>query len=104
MTKPNYKTLDVIEENYFREHPEEIGPYLTEIFSLYADDGDSAALLASLRVIAKVKGISALARETGMTRQGLQKALSSKGNPRLDNVNAIIQALGFRLLPQRRVE
>ncbi|ARN75246.1 addiction module antidote protein [Oceanicoccus sagamiensis] len=103
MSKRNYRTLDKLEENYFREHPEEIEIYLKEIFELYAEDGDSAVLLASLRVIAKVKGISALAKETGMTRQGLQKALSSKGNPRLDNVNAIIRSIGFQLVPQRRV-
>jgi DNA-binding phage protein len=36
-----------------------------------------------------------------MTRQGLQKALSAHGNPRLDNVNAIMRALGYQLLPQR---
>lgn len=99
MTK--YRTLDNIEESYFRDHPEEVDVYLTEIFDAYADDGNSAALLASLRVVAKVKGISAVARETGMTRQGLQKALSSKGNPRLDNVNSIMHALGYRLMPEK---
>jgi DNA-binding phage protein len=36
-----------------------------------------------------------------MTRQGLQKALSSKGNPRLDNVNSIMGALGYRLTPEK---
>ncbi len=60
-------------------HPEELDDYLAEIFDEYASDGDSASLLASLRVIAKVKGITTIAKETGMTRQGLQKALSSKG-------------------------
>ena len=99
MTK--YRTLDNIEESYFRDHPEEVDVYLTKIFDAYADDGDSAALLASLRIVAKVKGISAIARETGMTRQGLQKALSSKGNPRLDNVNSIMHALGYRLMPEK---
>jgi HTH-type transcriptional regulator/antitoxin HigA len=97
----NYRTLDHLEEEYFRKHPEEIGPYLTEIFEEFALDGDAAALLASLRVIARVKGISVIARKTGMTRQGVQKALSSRGTPRLDNVNAIMQALGYRLTPQR---
>ncbi len=99
MTK--YRTLDTIEETYFRDHPEELDDYLTEIFDDYANDGDSAALLASLRVIAKVKGITTIAKETGMTRQGLQKALSSKGNPRLDNVNSIMHALGYRLIPEK---
>lgn len=46
-----------MEEDYFRDHPDEIGPYIDEIFDAYAEDGNSAALLASLRVIAKVKGI-----------------------------------------------
>ena len=53
--------------------------------------------LASLRVIAKVKGITHLAAAAGMSRQGLQHALSTKGNPRFDNVNAIMNALGYRL-------
>lgn len=96
-----FRTLDNIEEDYFRKHPREMAAYLTEIFDEYARDGDSAALLASLRVIAKVKGISALAEETGLTRQGLQKALSSKGNPRLDNINSIMHALGYRLMPKK---
>lgn len=82
----HFPTLDDIEEQYFRDHPDEIEPYLSEIFEEYAQDGNSAALLASLRVIARVKGISSLAEETGMTRQGLQKALSERGNPRLDNI------------------
>lgn len=96
-----YRTLDNLEESYFRDHPEEIDSYVAEIFSQYASDGDSAALLASLRVIAKVKGITQLAKQTGMTRQGLQKALSIKGNPRLDNFNAIMGALGYRLTPEK---
>ena len=96
-----YRTLDHVEEEYFREHPREVDAYLTEIFDEYARDGDSAALLASLRVIAKVKGISAVAEQTGMTRQGLQKALSSNGNPRLDNINSIMHALGYRLMPKK---
>jgi len=96
-----HRTLDNIEEDYFRKHPREIGVYLNEIFDEYASDGDSAALLASLRIVAKVKGISALAEKTGMTRQGLQKALSSKGNPRLDNINSIMHALGYSLIPKK---
>jgi len=96
-----YRTLDEISVEYFSEHPEEIEDFLIEIFSDYAQDSDSAALLSALRVIARTKGVSALAKEIGMTRQGLQKSLSSKGNPRLYNVNAIMRALGYQLIPQR---
>lgn len=97
----NYRTLDELEEDYFRKHPEEISLYLTEIFEEFAQDGDAAALLASLRIVARVQGITVIANKTGMTRQGLQKALSEKGNPRLTNINTIMQALGYRLIPQK---
>lgn len=96
----NYRTLSQVSEEYFRQHPEEIDSFISLIFEEYAEDGDTGALLSSLRVISQVKGISMLAEQTGMSRQGLQKALSSKGNPRLDNINAIVHALGYRLVPQ----
>jgi HTH-type transcriptional regulator / antitoxin HigA len=98
---PDYRTLDDISVEYFSERSEEIDEFLTEIFAEYAQDGDSAALLSALRVIARVKGISNMAEEIGMTRQGLQKALSDKGNPRLDNINAIMRAMGYQLMPHR---
>jgi len=100
----NYRSLEEVSEEYFRENPEEINDFLIEIFNDYAVDGDSAALLSALRVIARVKGLSAMAEEIGMTRQGLQKALSAKGNPRLDNINAIMRAMGYQLMPQRLSE
>ena len=95
-----YRTLDEVTVEYFTQHPEEIDDFLHEIFADYAEDEDSATLLSSLRVIARVKGVSNLAGEIGMTRQGLQKALSAKGNPRLDNINAIMRAMGYQLMPQ----
>lgn len=95
-----YRNLDEISVEYFTRHPEEIEDFINEIFAEYAQDGDSAALLSALRVIARVKGLSAMAEEIGMTRQGLQKALSAKGNPRLDNINAIMRAMGYQLVPR----
>ena len=96
-----FRTLDEFEEEYFRNHPEEIDDYLTEIFQEYSEDNDSGALLASLRVVARVRGISEIAEQAGMTRRGLQKALSSNGNPRLENVNSIMKALGYCLTPRK---
>lgn len=97
----NYRTLEEISVEYFTQHPEEIDEFLTEIFADYAQDGDSVALLSALRIIARVRGISTVAEKVGMTRQGVQKALSAKGNPRLDNVNAIMHALGYQLTLRR---
>ncbi len=96
-----YRTLEEVTEEYLRNHPEEIDDFLRESFAEYAKDGDSAILLSQLRIIARVKGISKISKEIGMTRQGLQKALSEKGNPRLDNIMAILQAMGYRLIPQK---
>ena len=95
------RTLDEFAEGYFRDHPDEIDDYLTEIFQDYAEDNDTGALLASLRVIARVRGVSDMAQSTGMSRQGIQKALSGDGNPRLGNVTSIMKAMGYCLVPQK---
>ena len=95
----DYRTLDEVTAEYFTQHPEEIDDFLTEIFADYAQDGDSATLLSALRIVARVKGISTIAAEVKMSRQGLQKALSAKGNPRLDSINAIMRAMGYQLMP-----
>jgi len=97
----DYRALSDVTVEYFTQHPEEIDNFLTETFADYAQDGDSATLLSALRIIARVKGVSTMAAEVGMTRQGLQKALSAKGNPRLDSINAIMRVMGYQLMPQR---
>jgi HTH-type transcriptional regulator / antitoxin HigA len=97
----NDRTLEDVTVEYFTQHPDEIDDFLAEIFADYAAGGDSAALLSALRVIARVKGISTMAAEIGISRQGLQKALSAKGNPRLDTINAIMRAMGYQLIPHR---
>ncbi|MFH1154426.1 MAG: addiction module antidote protein [Pseudomonadota bacterium] len=96
-----YKTFNQIEESYFREHPEEIDDYINLIFDEFAKDGNLGALLASLRVLSRAKGISKIAQETSMSRKGIQKALSEDGNPKFSNVNAIVQAMGYRLTLQK---
>ena len=49
------RTLDEVTEGYFRDYPEEIDDYLTEIFQDFAKDNDTGVLLASLRVLARVR-------------------------------------------------
>lgn len=102
MTKERtYKTLDESEEEYYRNHPDEIDEYLSTAFEEYAKDKCTAVLLSQLRMIARVKGVTALSQETGITRNGIQKALSENGNPRFESINAIMNAMGYRLTPQR---
>ena len=97
----NFRTFRAVEEEYFRTHPEEIDDYLTLIFEEYAKDANLAALLASLRVLSRVKGVTAIAEEVGMSRKGIQKALSEQGNPKFESITVILQAMGYRLAPQR---
>ena len=96
-----YRSFTDVEESYFRDHPEEMDDYVKLIFEEYAKDGDTGALLSSLRVLSRVKGITKIAGETGLSRKGIQKALSEDGNPEFASVNAIIHAMGYRLSPQK---
>jgi probable addiction module antidote protein len=97
----NYRTLTEVEESYLRDHPEEIDDYITILFEEYAKDGDTKALLSSLRVLGRVKGLTRLAEETGMSRKGIQKALSAKGNPEFASIKAIMHAMGYKLMPEK---
>ncbi|MFM7885817.1 MAG: addiction module antidote protein [Pseudanabaena sp.] len=61
------------------------------------EDGDPALVVASLGDIARSKGMTNIARETGLGRESLYKALSLEGNPEFATVLKVIQALGLRL-------
>jgi probable addiction module antidote protein len=97
----NYRTFIEVEESYFRDHPEEMDDYIAILFEEYAKDGDTKALLSSLRVLGRVKGLTKLAEETGMSRKGIQKALSEEGNPEFASINAIMHAMGYKLTPKK---
>lgn len=61
---------------------------------------DPALLAAALGDIARARGMMGLAKATGMTREGLYKALSRDGNPSLGTVLKVVKALGLKLTPQ----
>lgn len=61
------------------------------------EDGDPALITHVLGVIARAKGMSQLARETGLARESLYKALSAEGNPEFATVLKVVKALGIRL-------
>lgn len=95
------RTIDNVEEEYLRNHPEEMDQYLNTLFEEYAKDGDIKVLLSSLRVVSRVKGVGAIAESAGLTRNGLQKALSEGGHPKFESINAILNAMGYYLKPQK---
>jgi probable addiction module antidote protein len=60
-------------------------------------DNDPAFIVHALGVIARAKNMSQLSRDTGITREGLYKALSPDGNPTFATVAKVAKALGFKL-------
>lgn len=64
---------------------------------LEEDSGDGALVRAALNDVARAKGMTRLARDTGLTREGLYRALSTSGNPEFSTVLKVIKALGFAL-------
>ena len=61
------------------------------------EDGDPALVAATLGDIARAKGMGGIAKETGLGRESLYKALSPEGNPEISTVLKVIKALGLRL-------
>lgn len=60
-------------------------------------DGDPALVAEVLGDIARSRGMSKLARQTGLGRESLYKSLSLTGNPELSTVLRVVSALGLRL-------
>ena len=64
---------------------------------LQEDPGDGSLIRRALSSIARARGMSQLARDTGLAREGLYKALSPEGNPEFATVMKVIKALGLKL-------
>ncbi|MBW4089864.1 MAG: putative addiction module antidote protein [Proteobacteria bacterium] len=77
----------------YLDSPEAMLAYLDGAFA----DGDAGEITDALGVVARARGMSQLAEETGLTRQALYKALSGDGNPEFATVLKVIRALGLRL-------
>ena len=61
------------------------------------EDGDPQLIVAALGDIARAKGMTEVARNAGLGRQSLYKALSPEGNPEFATVLKVIKSLGLRL-------
>ena len=72
---------------------EDIAAYLDAVL----EENDPVLVTHALGVIARAKGMSQIARETGLGRESLYKALSSEGHPEFATVLKVIKALGLQL-------
>jgi probable addiction module antidote protein len=77
------------------QDPELAAAYLNATLA----EGDQGAFMLALRQVAKARrGVSTVARHTGLNRASLTRALSTKGNPELSSLNRILRATGLRLV------
>lgn len=75
--------------------PEEMAAYLEA--SLEEANGDATFIAKALGDIARAKGISQVAKDSGLSRESLYKALSGDRNPSFDTILKVISALGLKL-------
>lgn len=75
---------------------EDIANYLTAVL----EENDMAELTHALGVIARAKGMSVVAEQSGLTREALYKALRASSHPRFETIHRVCQALGVKLVAQ----
>ena len=77
----------------FLKTPEDVAAYLEAAF----EDGDAAVITHALGVVARAEGMSEVAKQAGLTRASLYKALSADGHPEFATVLKVVQALGLKM-------
>jgi probable addiction module antidote protein len=77
----------------YLDGPEAIAAYIEAAL----EDGDPRVVSHALGNIARAKGMTQIAKETGITRAGLYKALSAEGDPRLTTFLGVMKSLGLSI-------
>jgi probable addiction module antidote protein len=90
--KAKFSRYDVTE---YLKSKEELAAYLDACMEEAGDD--AAYIAAALGDVARTRGMVQLAKDTGISQEGLYKALSHDGNPSLATVLKVVKALGLRL-------
>ncbi len=83
-------TFDV---SQYLDSKEMMAEYLTQVL----EDGDTNELLSAIGAIAKAKGMSQIAKDTGLGRESLYKTFNENAKPRFDTVIKVLNSLGVKL-------
>jgi probable addiction module antidote protein len=81
----------------YLEDEEAILAYLEEAMRIATEDSDPSFLTVALGTVARARGMSQIAKDAGLSRESLYKALGSEGNPEFGTVLKVLQALGLKL-------
>ena len=77
----------------YLDSDEAVAEYISEAMLT----GEIEIITHAIGVAAKVRGMSEIARETGLSRESLYKALSGDGHPQFETIALVLKALGLRL-------
>lgn len=93
-----YRKFQDVLIDELRADPEQAFVYLQVALEEFDQDGDLQHLMLAVRNVAEARGGGPeLARQVGMGKTSLYKALSEDGNPRLSTISAVLHGLGYRL-------
>ncbi len=92
MAKVKTSRYDAVEQ---LRTPEEMAAYLEACIE--EADGDAAFIAKALGNIARAKGMAQVARDSGLSRESLYKALSGDRSPGFDTILKVVNALGIKL-------
>ena len=81
--------------------PEEMAAYLEA--ALEESNGDASVVAKAIGDIARAKGMSQVAKDSGLSRESLYKALSGDRSPGIDTILKVIGALGIKLHAEARM-
>lgn len=70
---------------------------IMDYLNLVLEENDPAELAHALGVIARAKGMTQIAKDSGIGREALYKALRSDASPRFDTISKVVHACGFKL-------
>jgi probable addiction module antidote protein len=76
--------------------PEAIAAYINEALA----SGDTALFAAAVNHVARGRGMADIARESGLAREGLYKALRPGSQPRMETMTRVLKAMGVQLVAQ----
>ena len=80
----------------FLNSDEDVAAYLTTIL----EENDAALLAAAIGDIARARGMTQVAKDSGIAREALYKALRPGSEPRFETISRVCAALGVRLVAQ----
>ncbi len=93
MTQGKLDELETFDMANMLQSPEDMAAYIDMVL----EDGDNEELLRALNTCARAKGMTEMAKSTGLRRESLYNALRPGATPRFDTIQKVIRALGCRL-------